>query len=272
MIFSGSEAVHSETLHVYIDNNNVNEDLDEHKFEITRIMTKDNNPTYKYLGILMDPNFSFRQHVSSISSKLSKALYVLRRVKNCLPDKALLLLYYSLFHCHLIYASEIWSSAPEHLINQLFIKQKAAIRIIAKAKYNAHTQPLFRKLEILPLFSLILQQKLVFFQSVIQKRAPPAFDNIWFTNREYRLLQIDDNNYRELRNDGDYFIPYSRTQTLGRAPIFVLPHEWNQLPPDIQIVRNTREFKIKLKDFFINQIPENFLCTRLFCPACNIPQ
>jgi len=126
-----------------------------------------------------------------------------------------------------------------------------AIRIISKAKYNAHTQPLFRKLEILPLPKLILYQKLVFFQSVIQKRAPSAFENIWLTNREYRLGQQEANFERELRNDGDFYIPYSRTQTLGRAPIFVLPQEWNQLPPEIQIVRKINDFKIMLKSYLI---------------------
>jgi len=181
IIFSGSEAAHSEDFHLFIDNNNENEDLVLHKHEITRIKQTDDNPTYKYLGILMDPHFSFCQHVAKISTKLSKALYVLRKVKNFLPEKALFLLYYSLFHCHLIYAAEIWSSAPEHLINQLFLKQKAAIRLIANAKYNAHTQPLCKQFEILPLTKLILYQKLVFFQSVIQKRAPPSFDNVWFT-------------------------------------------------------------------------------------------
>jgi len=269
IIFSGSEAAHSEDIHLFIDNNNENEDLIFHKHEITRIKPTDDNPTYKYLGILMDPHFSFRQHVAKISTKLSKALYVLRKVKNFLPVKALLLLYYSLFHCHLIYAAEIWSSAPEHLINQLFLKQKAAIRLIANAKYNAHTQPLFKQFEILPLTKLILYQKLVFFQSVIQKRAPPTFDNVWFTNREYRINRVDANNYRELRDDGEYYIPFSRTQTLKRAAIFVLPHEWNLLPPNLQIIRNVKEFKVKLKEYFMDQIPVNFICTRIFCPACN---
>jgi len=122
MIFSSSEAVHSETTHIYIDNNNSNEDKDKHKHEINRIMTTDDNPTYKYLGILVDPNFSFKQHVTHISNKLSKALYTLRKVKQFLPEKALLLLYYSLFHCHLIYAAEIWSSALS--INSLLNKRQ----------------------------------------------------------------------------------------------------------------------------------------------------
>ena len=35
-----------------------------------------------------------------------------------------------------------------------------AVRIIQKANYNAHTQPIFASLDILPLPELIYQQKL----------------------------------------------------------------------------------------------------------------
>jgi len=56
--------------------------------------------------------------------------------------------------------------------------------------------------EILPLSKLILYQKLGFFQSVIQKRAPYIFENVWFTNRVYCLNQVEVENYRELHDNG----------------------------------------------------------------------
>jgi len=87
MIFSTSEKVHTEDIHVYIDNNNSEENSNQNKFEIQRIAANDDIPTYKYLGILMDPKFSFRYHVNHISAKLSRALYILRRTKNFLPAK-----------------------------------------------------------------------------------------------------------------------------------------------------------------------------------------
>jgi len=270
MIFSNSEMVHTENIHVYIDNNNTDENLDKNKFEIQRILAADDNPTYKYLGILVDPHFSFKYHADQISAKLSRALYILRRSKNFLPEKSLLLLYYSLFHCHITYAAEVWTSVSDHLLHQIALKQKTALRIITNARYNAHTQPLFKKLNILPFKELVKYQRLVFFQTIVQKRAPTLFDNIWITNRDYRLNNIQpDNPYRELRDDNEFMIGFSRTKTLQRSPLFNLPLEWNQLPPEIQIIRNVSEFKTKLKKYLMDKIPEIFQCNRLFCPACH---
>ena len=43
-----------------------------------------------------------KYHTSFLKNKLSKALYALRTVKNLLSQKSLLLLYNSIFHCHLL--------------------------------------------------------------------------------------------------------------------------------------------------------------------------
>ena len=101
--------------------------------------------------MFFDENLDFKYHLRKTSSKLSRALFALHSVKKILPSSALISLYYALFHCHLVYAIEIWSCASWSNINELYLKQKAAIRIISNSTYNAHTQPLFKKLKILPL-------------------------------------------------------------------------------------------------------------------------
>jgi hypothetical protein len=80
---------------------------------------------------------------------------MLRRCKNFLSTKSLKTLYYSLIHCHLIYGIQIWSCSSPSLTNVLFKKQKAAIRIVCQVKHYAHTESLFKSLEILPFPSLI---------------------------------------------------------------------------------------------------------------------
>ena len=49
------------------------------------------------------------------------------------------------------------------------------IRTIAKARYNAHSEPLFYELKILPFPDLILHQKLSFMHSIDFRYAPPSF-------------------------------------------------------------------------------------------------
>ena len=111
--------------------------------------------TVKFLGVFFDPNLNFKHHIFNLKKKLSKALYALQTVKNTLNPKSILLIYNSIFHCHLLYAIQIWSCSRLGPIGELFKFQKKAIRIILGSSFNSHTEPLFKKLGILPLPDLI---------------------------------------------------------------------------------------------------------------------
>ena len=54
----------------------------------------------------------------------------------------------------------------------LFKLQKTAIRIISGSKFNAHTEPLFKALEILPLPDLITFMKIQFMQRFTHNLLP----------------------------------------------------------------------------------------------------
>ena len=75
-------------------------------------------------------------------------------------------------------------------INELFKMQKAAIRIIAGAKYNSHTEPLFKKLQILPLPDLIMYNKIQFMQRFTQQFLPESFNDAWVRNIEENKIHL----------------------------------------------------------------------------------
>ena len=83
-------------------------------------------------------------------------------VRYTLRYVALKYLHYALIHPHFLYCLPIISCTSQKNVYLLFKKQKLAIRLITKSKYNAHTQPLFYSTGILPFPELILQQKLQF--------------------------------------------------------------------------------------------------------------
>ena len=188
IVFSKSRAIQDQDLSLVVNNNNINESNLNLVYEIGRIKSSSDVPAYKYLGVFFDENLDFKYHLRNISSKLSRALFALRSVKKVLPSSALISLYYALFHCHLVYAIEIWSCASWSNINELYLKQRAAIRIISNSTYNAHTQPLFNKLKILPLNLMVDFFKIKFMHSVIKKTAPISFHDIWPSNRDKRLM------------------------------------------------------------------------------------
>jgi hypothetical protein len=176
---------------------------------------------------------------------------------NILSNDALKILYYSLFHCHIVYAIEIWSLASKNLINDIFLKQKAVVRTISGSKYNSHTAPIFKTLEILPLnmlISLHLAKIMFFFKN---NRLPSCFDNAWLTrlNRNIQtggpLLRISD--------EYEYVVPFARTDQLRRFPIISIPEAWNDLPFEIKLSPSASSFCYNFKKYQLST---------LYCPVC----
>jgi hypothetical protein len=248
---------------IFINNNNINQNEASRIFELHRVTPSDKIPAIKYLGVFFDQNLNFKYHISQVSKKLSHALYSLRSAKNIFSEKYLKTLYYSLFHSHLTYALEIWSSTTPSLLQPLITKQKAAIRIIAKKKYNDHTEPLFKALSILPLNDLITHCNLKFFHSYVYNYIPTAFHDTWSTNRHNR-----DNDDRTLRNDDDFFIPRYRTDQIARLPFFKLPKTWNDTPKLITSTSNKKVFSAQVAHHFLDKLSSTPNCSRLVCPAC----
>ena len=115
-------------LTVHINMNEIGKDPDPEKIiPLGRINSQDPNPenhTYKYLGILLDENFSLNSHFEYISKKLSKGLFCLNRAKNILPSKSLRSLYFAVFHPHLLYCSLILGCTSNKNILKILTLQK----------------------------------------------------------------------------------------------------------------------------------------------------
>ena len=155
------------------------------------------------------------------------------------------------------------------LLQPLIKKQKMAIRLISGANYNSHTEPLFKKLSILPLTNLITFFNLKLIHSFVYNNIPVAFHNTWLTNREYRLIQLN-NDEIALRNDNDLHIPFCNKSNLLRFPLFNLPKIWNNLPDIITSTANPYHFYLQLKIHLISSLTDTPNCTRLLCPSCHL--
>jgi hypothetical protein len=169
-------------------------------------------------------------------------------------------------HCHLVYGNHIWGCANSSVLTVLYRKQKEAVRIITNSGYRAHTEPIFKRLNILPLPSLIEFFKLQFMQRFVQGHLPPSFNNVWFTNEIRRSETVS----MSLRNSDDFFIPVSRLKSYENMPLYSFPKAWSLLTDhSITIIRNRDEFNVKLKEYFLAKLSFTVTCTKAFCPSCN---
>ena len=112
----------------------------------------------KFLGVLIQENLSWKTHVNYISNRVSKAVAILSKLKHYLPKYALMIIFNSLCLSHISYALSVWGAAPKTITNRIFKLQKKGIRHVCNAKYNAHTQPLFKSNKILQINELFKLQ------------------------------------------------------------------------------------------------------------------
>jgi hypothetical protein len=115
--------------------------------------------SFNFLGIIIDKNLSWKAHISCISKKIAKVNGILNKLKHYLPEVTLKIMYNSLIGSHLNYGVMCWGFNHK-LIDKL---QKKSIRIISNSKYNAHTEPIFKKLEILTVKDMLYRMMFLSF-------------------------------------------------------------------------------------------------------------
>ena len=231
---------------------------------IERIDVNSKVPAIKFLGVFIDPLLNFKFHISQLSLKLSKALYYIRNSKNVLSQKGLKSLYYSLIHCHLVYANLIWSSVKQSQLKTIILKQKQAVRIITASNYNAHTEPLFKSLKILPFPKLCTFFRLQFFQQFIQGFLPAALSNIWAKNS-----QRNTGSQYNIRNSEDIQICTWRLSQFESFPLYSILKIWqNYTNENVKIQKDPSSFNFLLKQSLLQELNENYKCNSLLCPHC----
>ena len=267
IIFSNSPQVKNLNLNIYINCNNQDEDDVALISAISRVCQDDNIPAIRFLGVFFDPSLNFNYHVKQVTSKLSRALYMLRTVKNLLSYESLKSIYYALYHSNINYGLPIWSCTNHGNINSLFKLQKRAICIITNSSYNAHTEPIFKKCTILPLEKLITFFNLQIMQNYKQGFLPSSFNNTWLTNLERRNEDIQ----ITLRNDQLLTVPFVRLTSSTKQPLYLLPKTWIEFTNEnVKIIRNKSEFKTLLKKHLISELDDVVNCNRLLCPSCHL--
>ena len=100
---------------------------------------------FNFLGLTIHEFMKWSSHSAKIANRISRTLGIMNRLKRYLPFSAMKLMYESLILSHLQFGITCWGFEW----NRMFKLQKRALRIMTNSKYNAHTEPLFKELELL---------------------------------------------------------------------------------------------------------------------------
>ena len=129
---------------------------------------------FNFLGITLDDTLSWNRHVSNISNKLSRTCGVITSLKNYLPAHILKQLYTSLMLPILCYGVCVWGYNNCH---RLKVIQKRTLRHISHSKFNAHTKPICKQLNLLLFNDIHSFMLLKLLYKITHKTVPGYFVN-----------------------------------------------------------------------------------------------
>ena len=136
---------------------------------------------------------------------------------------------------YFIYCIEVWGNVSHCHLLPLFLTQKKIIPLITFLKRLAHTEPIFKSLNILPLNSPYYHRIGLFMYKLSNGLLPEGLNELYIKNNKIHL-------YPTRNCDNKYHI-----QTSTNSFSNVSAHIWNVITTNIDVNISFMQFKVILK-------------------------
>lgn len=192
-----------------------------------------NTDPVKFLGVYLDSKLTWEDHVIYLSNKLSKNVFLIRRLSKTVSQKTLLTAYYGYFHSNMSYAIINWGhSAHSH---KIFAIQRKCVRVIAQIGYRECCRDGFIKLSVLTFPCVFILECLLYIKM-----------------REFQYITHKDIHGYSTRNNGKILPNFSRLTKTRVGCSYHGIKLFNVLPEQIKNL-NFNSFKHKLKQYLKNK-------------------
>jgi hypothetical protein len=186
-----------------------------------------------FLGLHLDNKLSWKLHSHELISKLNKACYAIRAMKPLVSHKALMSIYYAYFHSVMKYGIMFWGNSS--FSHDVFKVQKRVIRLITNSYRRESCRPLFKKLEILTLFSQYILSVLVYLTNNM---------HLFTYNREIYSINT--------RNSCNLHLKSTNLSVVQKGVVYSGCKLFNSLPIHLKAhSENPKQFSKSLKIFLL---------------------
>jgi hypothetical protein len=205
----------------------------------------------KYLGMIIDNKFNWKDHINQLSKKLAKTVGILYKTRQYLNQTSRKLILNSLFISHLRYGILCYGRTCETYFKPLEILYNRALRCINFYRRQDKTTSLLYYDEKLLNFKDMLKLELAkFCYKFNNKMLPKPFQNIF--------TPIADIHNYNTRNSHNNFYSQSQNKKIGfNSLAYRGTTTWKDIPNDIKQEKSIGQFSYKFKNYLINKYSEN---------------
>ena len=210
-----------------------------------------NDDSVELLGVLIDKNLNFTDHVSKLCKKGNQKLHALARVSKYLDENKLRIVMKTFIQSQFNYCPLVWMFHNRTLNNKVNKLHERALRIVYKNE-NLTFQELLEKDNSVTVHHKNLQRLATEMYKIKHHLSPLPMQEL-FTEKVHQ---------HDLRNKRSWETFNVRTVKYGTETIRHMgPKTWDIVPPEIKESKSLLEFKQKSKRWIPNE------CT---CRLCNL--
>jgi hypothetical protein len=209
------------------------------------VLYLDNTPIeqidcHKHLGLTLDSRLEWKAHIENISSRVSKTINSMKRIRWLIPRHTLEIVYKSLVRSVIDYGDIIYSSMSQSLSQKLEkIQRDAALTCTGAIRLTNH-EKILKELGWEPLSTRRQNHQLVMFFKMRNQITPNYLSEL--------IPQTISSRRSDLRNRNDYVVPFARTERFKNYFSIVVVKMWNNLPEHAKSHTSLPIFKKYLND------------------------
>ena len=205
----------------------------------------------KYLGVIIDAELKWTEHIQYVFSKLIKYVGIFYKLRTKLPVYCLKSLYFAFVHPHLLYGIELYGNACSTHLEKLAKLNNKILRVLQAADIRTHVTELYAKFFTLPVNELYkLQMATVmhkFYHHI--EILPGVFHNYFTRNSEVHRYST--------RQQSDLHVCRVNS-ALGQRSLKIRGCSiWNGLPTSLKEPCSVKCFRSKLKRYLMTKFTED---------------
>ena len=204
--------------------------------------------SYKYLGVMIDKNLTWKEHIQYVCKKVSKSCGYLAKLRHCVSTDTLISIYYALVHSYVRYGISSWGCATDTALQPLISLTNRIVRIITFAPFgNIDVDSIYKYLDILNVPDTVLLETGKF----VYKRENELLPVTEIANH-FDLRNENVHHHYNLRNRNIFTPNIVVSSTSGERSIQYRGAKlWNNLSDDIRQCESLSIFKKKLKVYLL---------------------
>ena len=196
------------------------------------------------LGLNIDSNLTFKQHISNICKSASFGIYKISRIRRLLDRPTTSKLVHAFVSTHIDYCNSSLSGLPQSHLVPLQRVQNSAARLVTLSRKSEHITPILNSLHWLKIHHRISFKILLLCYKAINGLAPSYLSDL--------ISLRSRTSSRTLRSSSTLLLtpgPRTNTRYGDRAFSVIAPALWNKLPAFIHCAPSVSQFKSLLKTY-----------------------